>query len=152
MLFEGSETARELFNWALDYLPLHIRREWWGKIAFVCPNASDGKRLTRYFRGEREIIVISEHIVPRSFSSEGEPEVRYFIYVVLHEIAHAINDDKAPVEISPEENQKQEERADRLALEWFNTYIDSKRGSGLIRLTPDEVAKTQAQNALVDAI
>jgi hypothetical protein len=143
VLFDGDDNARQLWEWALSYLPQHIREEWWGRIAFVCPNNSDGKRLTQWFRKDREIIVLSEHIVPSSFSGETDTAVRYFIFVVLHEIAHAISNDKSETELSNENYRRQEARADSFALEWFNNYIDAKSNSGLPRLTIEEIKQAQ---------
>ncbi|GAA0558534.1 hypothetical protein GCM10008942_03770 [Rhizomicrobium electricum] len=104
------------------------------------------------FRNNREIIVISEHIVPSSFSGEDESDVRYFIYVVLHEVAHAISNDKSKSEVSPEVYQGQEERADRLALKWFNAHIDEKRIPGLPRMTVEEIRQSQPISKRVQQI
>ena len=65
------------------------------------------------------------------------------MYVVLHEIAHAINDDLGQNEISDKENQAQELRADSLAFEWFNHRIEQRNIPALRPLTQDEVTRAQ---------
>ena len=140
------QNGNALLEWALDYLPDSIAHEWIGKLAFVCTAESDGKRLTHSFREEREIIVLSERIVPKKYDSECDPEVRYFIFAVLHEIAHAVNDDRSPRELSSKENDAQEERANCLALKWFNAYIHRKNIQTLPPFTREELALAKERN------
>jgi hypothetical protein len=75
---------------ALAYLPPRVLDEHKERLAFVCMAHRDGTRLAQRLRETREIIVLSEHGLPDYHSHEGQRDFRYFIYIVLHETAHAI--------------------------------------------------------------
>jgi len=96
-------------------------------LAFIRMDTSDGRRLVRDFCDTHEIILFSERIIPRGALAEDHPKVRYFWYVVLHEVAHAYCDHVSPKTISAADNAAQEEKADDLAYSWFNAYLKSKK-------------------------
>ena len=108
-------------------------------------DSSDGRRLTRSFLEGREIIILSERIIPRGRQPDNL-KVRYFLFAVLHEVAHAISDHQAPNKISDGENARQEEEADDLAFEWLNAYL---KRVGRAVFTKEELH--QAQDASQDA-
>jgi hypothetical protein len=67
-----------------------------GKRAFVSMTESDG----------RHLVILSERIVPRVKLTETALSVRYFVFVVSHEIAHAYCDHPPPNKISRDEGGK----------------------------------------------
>lgn len=70
---------------ALCYLPQDILDEHKENLVFLTTADVDGRRVARYFLENRDMILLSERILPKQHANEGQPEVRYFIYVVLHE-------------------------------------------------------------------
>ena len=152
-LFECGIYCKHWIEVALECLPETVWAEWHDKLAFLSTDVRDAVRLTRKTRENYEIIFLSERIIPVGPLSEAHPDVRYFEFCVLHEVAHAINDDLPPDEISTEQTQLQEERANRLAFDWFNSYLAQRAHTGLRLFTVEELqaaqAKTQAaMNAL----
>ena len=111
---------------ALYYLPQDILDEHKDNIVFLTTADVDGCMVARQYCEHREVILLSERILPKEHANEGQANVRYFIYVVLHEIVHAIKKHKSPKfdQLSPDEKQAQEDEADRLAFEWFNQHIE----------------------------
>lgn len=108
----------------------------------------DGCRLARVLCETREIIILSDHVLPKGRTDEGQPEVRYFIYVVLHEIAHAIRKHKSPKydSLIDEEFEAQEKEADALAFQWFNDHIAILENPYLPAITHEEIEQAQAKN------
>jgi len=120
----GPEVAI-LIGHALQCLPDEVVDSVGDRLAFVYMD-SDGRRLTREFCADREIIILSERIFPWGWKDKCELKVRYFMFAVLHEVAHAYSDHKAPNSVSIDDNQAQEQQADELAYVWFNDYLRSK--------------------------
>lgn len=106
---------------------------------------SDGRRLTKKFCDGRDVIILSERIVPRAGLSEADSSVRYFVFVILHEVAHAYREHLPPNEISAEDNQAQEDEANALAFQWFNDTIKAKQLADLPEFTQEELERIQAQ-------
>ena len=125
-MFDCSHDAEFWIRHALGCVPAEMFERFDENLAFVCMDSSDGRRLTQEFRENHEIIILSERIVPRGCLAEDNSKVRYFMFVVLHEIAHAYCGHLAPTAISPDENAAQEQDADKLAYRWFNGYLTSK--------------------------
>jgi hypothetical protein len=136
---------------ALDYLPAEVLDEHKENLVYISTAHRDGCRLARHYCENREVIILSERVLPKKHANEGQAEVRYFIFVVLHETAHAIKKHRSPKfdALSPEENKIQEEEADQLAYEWFNQHIKELTNEHLQAITPEEVKeakqKTQEQ-------
>ena len=130
---------------ALTHLPDEVAEAHSDRLAFVSMTNSDGRRLTPKFTVGRHVIVLSERIVPRRHVNEGSPEVRYFVFTILHEVAHAVSDHRPPSEISPEENERQEQEANELAFQWFNDVLRAKAHPDLPPFTADELAAAQAR-------
>ena len=97
------------------------------------------------------MILLSERILPKQHANEGQPEVRYFIYVVLHEVVHTIKKHKSPKldKLTREEYQAQEDEADRLALEWFNRHIENIGNPHLKPLFEEDVKIEQEKQIVV---
>ena len=132
---------------ALAYLPPRVLDEHKERLAFVCMAHRDGTRLAQRLRETREIIVLSEHGLPDYNSHEGQRDFRYFIYIVLHETAHAIRKHRSPVydSLDAREVEDQEKEADELALQWFNDHIAARANPHLPPLTREEIAQAQAR-------
>ena len=118
-----SYSAKYWINFAISLLPRVIWDHFKGKLAIVCVDSSDGRRLTFEFCKNREIVILSERIVPNGPSSEIDPSVRYFVFVVLHEIAHAYCDHKAPNDLNEVQSSLQENEADNIAFDWYNEHL-----------------------------
>jgi hypothetical protein len=90
-------------------------------------------------------LALSDRVLPKQGADEGQPEVRYFIFTVLHEIAHAIKKHKSPKfdGLTGEQNQAQEEEADSLAFGWFNQHIEELNNEHLPSITKEEVETAQ---------
>jgi prophage antirepressor-like protein len=135
-------------EFALSYLPKEILDEHKENLVFVSTAQKDGSRLARKHCENREIILLSERILPKLNARENHPEVRYFIYVVLHEVVHAIRKHKSPKfdNLTAEEDKVQEEEADKIALDWFNLYIKERNNPHLKPLTREEIKAEQEKN------
>src|SRR5579864_932119 len=82
---------------ALKYLPRNVLDEHKNRLAFIAMGQGDGLRLARALCETREIIILAEHVLPTAPADEGQPEVRYFNYVVLHEVAHVVKRHRSPL-------------------------------------------------------
>ena len=133
---------------ALQHLPVEVFDEFKDKLVFVSTAERDGCRLARRYCEDREVILLSERIRPKPGASLGDPEARYFVFVVLHETVHAIKKHKSPKfdALSPDENQAQEDEANKLALEWFNIYVDAQNNDHMTHLTMDDIEAAQARS------
>lgn len=132
-------------GWALEYLPDDIFDSINGKIAFIMLN-SDACRLTPIIREHEEIIILSPWIFPYKPFSKNDKEFRYFIFCVLHEVAHVLFKHKSPLDCSVQENQQQENEADDLALNWFNKHISEFTDREILLLSIDEIKIQQEIN------
>lgn len=111
-----------------NYLPSDVLNAFDGRLAFVSTTGVDGLRLTKSFCRDRDVIVLSERIIPvRSDDEEFHPDYRYFIFVVLHEIAHACKDHLSPLsdDLTAAQAESQSREAEELALEWFNEHAST---------------------------
>lgn len=127
-------------------LPDDVLDEHGDSLFFICTAAGDGLRLTRHVRENFEVIILSDHIAPsRQQSNEADPVFRYFMYAVLHEVAHAVKDHKSLHfdGLSPEENAAQEEEADALAMQWFN---ERAQDVGTPQMTEEELEGHEQRN------
>lgn len=130
---------------ALGYLPREVLDEHKENLAFISMAHRDGTRLARIICETREVIVLSEHVLPRGHAKEDQSEVRYFFYVVLHEIAHAIKKHRSPQydSLTKEEFDAQEQEADDLAFKWFNDHIAEIANPHLTAITHVEIELAQ---------
>lgn len=138
MLYCGAEIDRWVER-ALTYLPDDIFDKINGQIAFTVLK-SNACRLANKICEHKEIIILSPWIysyIPAG-SCETDKEMRYFIFCILHEIAHAVFKDHPPDEISVKQNTDQEDKANKYALKWFNNYALEHRNKGLTDFTIKE--------------
>jgi len=133
---------------ALKYLPADIFFEFRDKLAFYSTAERDACRVARAIGEEREIILLSERILPKSRAEEDHSEVRYFIFVVLHEVAHAVKKHRSPLldKLTHEEASAQEKEADDLALTWFNDHVKERNNPYLKPLIFEEVEEAKRKN------
>ena len=111
-----------------NYLPADVLSAFDGRLAFVSTGDVDGVRLTKSFCRDRDVIVLSERIVPaRSDDEEFHPGYRYFIFVVLREIAHACKEHLSPLsdDLTAAQVESQKREAEELALNWFNEHAST---------------------------
>ena len=148
-MFDCSYDAKSWIIYALNCLSADVFERCRDRLAFVCMDTSDGRRLTPEFMEGREIIVLSERIVPRGCLAEDHPKVRYFVFVVLHEIAHAVCQHRPPNQITEEKYSAQEAEAHGLAFSWFNDYLRARKHPDLREFTEQELkqAQTTSQGA-----
>jgi hypothetical protein len=111
-----------------DYLPPDVLSAFDGRLALVSTGDVDGVRLAKSFCRDRDVIVLSERIIPvKSGDEEFHPGYRYFIFVVLREIAHACKDHLSPLsdDLTAAQLETQTREADELALNWFNEHAST---------------------------
>ena len=148
MLDCGSE-----HNWwlelALKYLPEDVLDQHKESFLFTSTAYRDASRVARHYCQTREIILISERILPgQNVRVETDPKARYLIYVVLHEVAHAIRKHKSPIfdNLTEDEFEAQENEADELAMLWFNDHVMKRNNEDLGPITKEEIEIAQDKN------
>jgi hypothetical protein len=148
MLDCGYEHNRWLET-ALKYLPEDVFGKNKEEFLFTSTATRDACRVARHYCQTREIILISERILPgKNVKDEADPKARYFIYVVLHEIAHAISKHKSPKfdNLTNDEYESQEKEADELAMSWFNEHVAKRNNDYLLPITEKEIKAAQDKN------
>ncbi|HYA41602.1 MAG TPA: hypothetical protein VEF34_09880 [Syntrophobacteraceae bacterium] len=133
---------------ALEYVPEHLFDQR-TDFLFTSTATSDACRVARDLCRTREIILVSERILPsENVRDETNPKARYFIYAVLHEIAHALRAHKSPLldALKIEEYEAQEEEADELAMKWFNDHVVKRNNIHLLPITKGEIKEAQEKN------
>jgi hypothetical protein len=140
-------------NWwlelALKYLPEDVFDKCKESFLITSTANRDACRVARHYCQTREIILISERILPgQNVRDETDPKARYFIYVVLHEMAHAIKKHKSPVfdNLTREDIDAQEEEADKLAMSWFNDHVEKRKNKYLLPITKEEIRAVKDKN------
>ena len=143
-------------NWwlelALKYLPEDVFDQNKEKFLFTSTATRDAWRVARHYCQTREIILLSERILPgQNIREETDPKARYFIYVVLHEVAHAIKEHKSPKfdHLTNNEHEAQENEADELAMSWFNDHVAKRNNKNLLPITNQEIEAAKAINKKV---
>lgn len=132
---------------ALSYLPQEVLDENKEAFVFIAMGECDACRVAPQYR-EREIILLSEHIFPDAHVAADHATARYFIFAVLHEVAHAVRKHRSPRfdGLSREENEAQEREADCIAYAWFNDHVQAEGNPHLLPLSPEEVQQMQERN------
>ena len=131
---------------ALGYLPEDLLENIEEDFLFTSTATRDACRVARYYCSTKEIILISERVLPSTnIVYQTDPKARYFIYVVLHEVAHAIRKHKSPLfdDLLKEEVESQEKEADGLAMKWFNDHVG--KSSNLPPITKEEINTAQEE-------
>lgn len=130
----------------INCLPPEVFDAWKNRLVFLSTTRSDAFRVAKTLRETRELIVLSERIIPRGPLSEDHPDVRYFMFAALHEVVHAIKQHRPPTEITSAENEAQEDEANTWALGWYNEYVRQRNSPHLRELTMAEVEAAQAKS------
>ncbi len=132
---------------ALKFLPDDILDDYKESLAFISTGETDGCRVAREICEHREIIILSERILPRKGMYADNLDVRYFMFAVLHEVAHVYLKHQSPMfdGISSEENYAQEDDADKLALQWYNKHVYDLDNPNLNELTIAEIEEARAR-------
>lgn len=140
-------------NWwlelALNYLPEDVLDQHKESFLFTSTATRDACRVARHYCQTREVILLSERILPgQNVRVETDPKARYFIYVVLHEVAHAIRKHKSPKfdDLTNDEYEAQEKEADELAMSWFNEHVAKRNNEYLLPITKQEIEAAQDKN------
>jgi hypothetical protein len=129
---------------ALRYLPEDVFEQYKEKLAFI--STTEACRISRHYCETREIILFAPGIFPKGIS-HNEPEARYFIFTVLHEVVHAIKKHKAKKfdKLTDQEIQAQENEADAIAIKWYNEYLE-RNNFCMELLTIEEINDTRKKN------
>lgn len=141
-------------NWvkkALEFLPEEISQLPKDKLVFystICIDCNDAIIIPKQIRENRDIIILSERIFPKKDASEDQREVRYFIFAVLHEIAHAVKHQSDLIG-SPEEEKTKNDEADGLAVSWYNKFVEKRNNPDLKQVTIEEINEIRAENEKV---
>ncbi len=79
---------------------------------------------------------------------ESDPEFRYFVFAVLHEVAHVDLDHKSQMfdGITSEKNTDQEIEANAQALKWYNMYVTEQENPDLPKLKIEEIKRVREKN------
>ncbi len=147
----GGDYANAAVRSALDdYLPPDVLSAFDGRLALVSTAAVDGLRLTKSFCRDRDVIVLSERIIPvKSGDEEFHPGYRYFIFVVLREIAHACKDHLSALsdDLTAAQLEIQTREANELALNWFNEHASTTLFQPPITIAEVEELSSKVQSA-----
>jgi hypothetical protein len=130
---------------ALGYLPEDLLKNEKINLLFTSTATQDACRVARNYCNTREIILVSERILPSTnIHHQTDPKARYFIYVVLHEVAHAVRKHRSPLfdNLSKEECENQEKEANDLAMTWFNDHVGKLN---LPCITKEEINEAQEE-------
>ena len=131
-----------------NYLPSDVLSAFDGRLAFVSTGDVGGVRLTKSFCRDRDVIVLSERIIPvTSEDEEFHPVYRYFIFVVLREIAHACKEHVSPYsnDLTAPQVESQTREAEELALKWFNEHASTTLFQPPITVTEIEETRGKAR-------
>lgn len=133
---------------ALKYLPPEVLFEFKDQLAFYSTAQRDACRVARDICEGKEIILLSERILPKKGAQEYHSQVRYFIFGVLHEIAHALQNHRSPLldNLSGDEVSAQEKEADELALSWFNDHVRRRNNRYLKPIAFEEIEEAKRTN------
>ena len=145
MLFCGSHNIK--VSEALKYLPQDIFENINGRVAFIMLK-SDACVLNSKIRKYEEIIILSPWIFPYKplVDKKQNRKYKYFIYCILHEVAHIILKHKSPPDCLRQEYEKQEDDARNLASEWFNSHVSESNKIGMLPISIEEITAQQELN------
>ena len=129
---------------ALKYLPVEIQEWVSNNTAFFSTFGKRyGSRLSPTMCSTKEIIYLSEKTFPLDFIENSLP-TQYFIFVVLHEVAHAKfkhDCDNQERKLHPD-NDPLESEANKQAITWFNLHT---KNNGLNEISMTEINAYKAK-------
>jgi hypothetical protein len=126
---------------ALNYLPAVVTEKLRGKLAIITTTNRRGIRLSPKLCNENEIILLSEDCFPVVGRLPTREDFRYFIFLVLHEVAHAYFEHKCPYcdNLTKDESDENENEATDNAIEWFNLSVASNHITDQKMLDKEEI-------------
>ena len=112
-----------------DYLPKVIFHDLKEDLSFFCGSHADGSHIPKSVVGDREIIIISERVLPPSGTRAKDPDGQNFIKIIFHEVAHAYLKHKSQFfdQLTQEQADQQEVEANELAYKWLDRKNISPR-------------------------
>lgn len=132
---------------ALKCVPFNILNEHRDSLYIISPSEMDACRISREICEQREIIVISDRLMPKEREDSASTSVRYLMFVVLHEIVHAVKKHKPPNTITEQEIEAQEKEANEIALQWYNNnYVNKQYNNILQPLSIGEIETKKKAN------
>lgn len=134
-------------RFAFGYVPPEVRRSLANKVVIASTGDTDGKTLPASRTQGRAVILLSERMLPDKSASDGTPEGRYFVFIVLHELAHVHLKHPHPAESTPGRVAADEQKADAKALEWFNRHVRKVGVPEEPEMTIEEVLKAKEVSA-----
>ena len=128
----GDKEKVRVLEIALDYVPAVVVNALRDRLAILTMTHRPGIRLSRPLCETCEVVFLSEERFPRVGGMPHETDSRFFIFLVLHEVAHAYLKHKCPYfdKLSEEEVVKNEDEATAKAIEWFNLHVSVNQQLG----------------------
>jgi hypothetical protein len=109
---------------------------------------SDAIVLSSEIHNYKKIVILFPWIFPNKplVSDKEYRKYKYFIYCILHEIAHIYLKHKSPSTCSTQENVQQEDDANNLALKCFNSHVSESKNIGMLSISIEEITAQQELN------
>ena len=150
ILIDSSSSQRRWIEIALEYLPQDVKADEKCSLSIIALGDMGACRLPPSYR-EREVIFLSDWLFPPPGVSEADDAGIFFITTVLHEIAHAFCRHKSPSldALSSDQIQSQEDEADKIAVTWFNSYIDEANNQYLEKIEETRLRELVEQFAVL---
>lgn len=123
MIYSNNCDEKVTIKTALEYLPDEILEKWKGLLAILTMDRRHGIRIDENIRKDKELVFLSDKIWPPGAAKETDLSFRFFIFVVLHEIAHV------ELRHGSENKAEEEHEADKKAMEWFNAHAEKINSS-----------------------
>ena len=144
----GDSEKIRVIEIALNYLPQDIVDDLQGTLAILTMTHRWGIKLSTQLCQKYEIVLIGEGTFPKVGRLPHRDDFRHFIFIVLHEIAHAYLKHKCPYfdESTKDEIDANEDEATRNAIDWFNFSVKEKGINDQKDLTLDEIKLFQLEN------
>ena len=144
-MFHAGDLYNQWLEIALLYIPDDILDQLKDGLLIISNTQRDACRVPRSLVKDHEIVLLSERIMPKQGADTRQPRSRYFIFCVLHEIAHAFRKHLSPVwdNLTKEQNDKQEAEADVLAFSWFNARVKAIANPLEPVLTKEEIKEQE---------
>ena len=145
-MFHAGDLYNQWLEIAFFYVPDDVLDELKDRLLIISNTQRDACRVPRSLVKDREIIFLSERIMPKQGADSGQPKARYFIFCVLHEVAHALKKHLSPTwdNLTREQNEQQEAEADNLALSWFNARVRANANPYELEMTREEIKEQEA--------
>lgn len=147
-MLDCGDRGNDLVANALKFLPDDVLASHCDNLVIISTLERDACRVARHYCENRELIILSERIFPPVGVHLDAANGRYFVFAVLHEVAHATRKHQSPKfdELSRDQARAQEHEADAVALEWFNSHVEAWGNPHMKPITIDEVDQARAES------